>query len=542
MKLRSHTRALPWLAAILSLTGLPARGAGPILLVFEPLAEAPAGFSLDGGITEWAKTPAQLELGPASQVAGRSRVEGGSDLTARIWLAFTSQGLMVAGSVVDDAVFWPQEEGDLLSSDHLEIWLGFPGVTMPELGFGSQWGWTDLPSPEVCAEAELGDENEQQACKSWVRQQLTNRGHYSRLFVRQFLLAPEGVTEAYWQPVRQGLAGDSWLVEATNCCSGSTSRFLRTADGYSFEALLAHESWPATHSLPVLEARMLVDLVDNDQGYLVQESFLSSAATRRFGEPESWNLAIPPRPLEPAGTPALATALLTPPADGVFVFFTQPVRHLYGLKNVSIGYQRQPEIDSPLLLRAELPTAPTARFGQVELYLTPARWSELAAGRTYWLVSVRGGKVLDHLALGEYCFDEVDSLPPSLGVGVQFLSEPASTPEAATRHFLLGCETTFHPLGSGMSGAATEMDVAALRVDLAGNLTLLGAERLDSRLGNAEVSVREVANGVEFSWEDIDCEIETGGPPPCRVEQVSWSRLRLAPASPEDNPLPIPRR
>lgn len=516
----------PLLLALFALAPSAAGAGAPPDL---PIAEAtPAGFELDGGVREWKGRPPSISLGKGDQVAGASKAGSEADFAARVWLAFGKEGLVVAGEVRDDAVLWPAAPGDLPASDHVEVWLAFPGVEMPDLGFGSQWGWTGLPGPKACGEMEITLEGAAlDACEQWVERQLERRRAFARLFVRQFLIAPDQVTEAFWSEGLRLLDDDDAPPETWDCCAGAVSRFRPAAGGYTFEALLPPGHWPATRQMPVQDVRVSVDFVDNDEGHERQETFLSSSRERKSGRPETLNRARLAAPLAIESDPPMVAPLLAG-SDSRFVVPGRPVERLYSLMNFSVGYQSQPEVPSPALLQADLAREPVARWGDVNLYLTPADWSETSAGQVYRLFSFRGRELLGSVPLGERC-----------KTAARLFAEPEPQAASDARAFLFVCEVSRHPLGSGAAGAATELDLAAVSLHRDGRLELLGAERMSSNGGRAELGVEQAADGsgvVLYRAEEAfrEAPIETSA---CSRQTLRWEDLRSRSGGGADLPL-----
>ncbi|HKV10571.1 MAG TPA: ankyrin repeat domain-containing protein, partial [Thermoanaerobaculia bacterium] len=467
-----------------------------------------------GRVGEWTGLPPSVALGRGDQVAGGSKVRNEADFGTRVWLAFGEEGLVVAGEVRDDAVLWPAGPGDLLASDHVEVWLAFPGVGMPDLGFGSQWGWTDLPGLKACAEADfISEDTVLEECEQWVGWQLERRRVLPRLFVRQFLIAPDQVTEAFWHEALSILGEDDVPPETKACCAGAVSRFQPAAGGYTFEALLPPGLWPATRQMPIQEVRLQIDFVDNDAGHEKQETFLSSSRERKFGRPETLNRARLAAPLAVESDPPLAASLLAGPGSR-FVVPGRTVTRLYSLKNFSVGYQRQPEVPSPALLQADLPREPAAQWGDVAVYLTLADWSDLSGEPTYRLLSFRGRELRGSVPLAGECFE------------TYLLAEPEARATDGTRGFFFVCHGSRHPLGSGMAGAAEELDVSAATLHQDGRLALLGEEHLDSNVGRAGLAVEEAADGSGVvllrTEQDFLADVEYSA---CSRQTLRWADL-----------------
>lgn len=105
-------------------------------------------------------------------------------------------GFHVWGKIEADeqGFHWPQQKSEMLSSDHIEVWLATsPEVSLPPIGWGNQFGATELASLKNCAdqvdphsgEPASGAKN----CERWYNEQLQYRQYLRRLFVRQWLIA-----------------------------------------------------------------------------------------------------------------------------------------------------------------------------------------------------------------------------------------------------------------------------------------------------------------------------------------------------------------
>jgi hypothetical protein len=115
--------------------------------------------------------------------------------SGQIWLRSTDDGLHVWGKVdADEKGFhWPQQKSEMLSSDHIEIWLAAsPDVSIPGIGWGNQFGPTELGSLKDCADQvdpHTGDAaSGAKDCERWYTEQLQFRQYLRRLFVRQWLI------------------------------------------------------------------------------------------------------------------------------------------------------------------------------------------------------------------------------------------------------------------------------------------------------------------------------------------------------------------
>lgn len=72
-----------------------------------------------------------------------------------IWLVSADDGLHIWGRVEaeEDGFRWPRQRSEMLSSDHIEVWLAASTeVKMPTIGWGNQFGTKGLASLKDCEE------------------------------------------------------------------------------------------------------------------------------------------------------------------------------------------------------------------------------------------------------------------------------------------------------------------------------------------------------------------------------------------------------
>jgi hypothetical protein len=157
-------------------------------------AQAPDAIVVHAGIPKDVyATPATMDLIPK---------EAGAH-TGKVWVRSTDDGLQIWGQVQvnDNDLHWPQEKSEMLSSDHIEIWLAASkDVSMPPVGYGNQFVENHLKSAADCTplENEEGPGSPRSPkianCERWYNEQLQYRKQFQRLFVRQWLAASsEGV-------------------------------------------------------------------------------------------------------------------------------------------------------------------------------------------------------------------------------------------------------------------------------------------------------------------------------------------------------------
>lgn len=369
------------LATALLLSATPDGGtpsAAADLSLIEPL---PAGFQVDGRLDEW-KEPPTLTLGPENQVAGDSKVSSPEDLSAKVWLAIGPEGLAIAGDVRDDRVL-PSTKPAELNSDHVEVWLALPTQPIPPLAYTNQFGAQEVPTPDDCnKDPPHGDP---EACRKWWKEQSARRRKLAQSLLAQYALSAAGAVR-FGQDVALGPV-----------------RFETVPGGYHFEALVPSTAFPRTVEAPLAHLRVLVDIVDNDEGHARQESFLSSAPTRRFGDPATFHAVTLTKPLSYAAWPelferALAEASQQGDDDGWPAISYQPGPRVSAFQvwfNRRMAYQYSPELPSPDVVEVDLSKEQSlAKLGEVELISVSAGVSSVG-GTNRWLVSRRGSTILD---------------------------------------------------------------------------------------------------------------------------------------------------
>ncbi len=164
-----------------------------------------ASFELDGAVQEWAKQPPALTL--ISKGAGAR--------PGKIWLAQSSQGLVIAGRVEGPPPVFAKSPEDMPNGDHVEIWIALADdIPLPPVGWYHKFGMTG-PGDE---DNPLNLDPDRKV--AWLTEQQRYRRQLLRLFVRQWQLAPNVAVETYARPAFAALPG------ATTCkpCPPAASR------------------------------------------------------------------------------------------------------------------------------------------------------------------------------------------------------------------------------------------------------------------------------------------------------------------------------
>lgn len=309
-----------------------------------PAIEAPpASIAIDGDLREWTTAPL-IVIDEGSSLRGFEPPRGPEDLSARVWVAFhPDQGLYIAADVRDDAAKLcgiDAPAARVVRSDHLELRLTFGDPPLPPVGWGVGIGENILESQASCEPFSAFD------CRAWYAEQITLRESITALFRPQFLLSESGV-----QPVLKGEP-----VQAVG-----KSKVAVSPSGWTLEALLPIQALPPSPVEPIAEARLLVEITDNDLGWEKQESFLSSSPSRLLSDPSSWRtlpLSLPSKDRHPSG---LAARLLG--RDGWWRQADPQAAALHRYLNFDRGYQWEPAKTSPISWDLTLPQAPTYTVG-----------------------------------------------------------------------------------------------------------------------------------------------------------------------------------
>lgn len=427
----------------------------------------PANLAIDANLSEWTQPPSVV-LGAGNQVAGRMKVQSPDDLSARIWLAVSADGLAIAGEVTDEKVRFPQGT-DIINADHVELWLAFPPATMPALAFANQFDEIEVKDAAACdqlaseAQKQFG-EGDAASCKQWVAQQKRRRASLERLFARQYLIFPQTVKET-WATEKVG--GEPPESPHKPCCTASNAVVKPFEKGWRFEARIGFEDFPAAAQFPIKDLRVLVDVVDADEGIVKLETFVSSSSKRKFGKPETFNAVTLRQPLVFDSEPPLVATLVTAGDRSVFYFPGKPVGAAFGFHNEPVGYQYTPSAPSPIITRYALGTLePVATLGEIKVYPVPT-----VNGPRYW--SFRGNKPIDKHNAGD-AIEAMVERPPGL-------------------HLLISSEGTVSPLGTGACGACPLHSIELVTLDGKGKFQSLLSDDISETGPEEPVEVKVIA-------------------------------------------------
>ncbi len=475
------------------------------------LPAPPAGAVVDADLFEWTAPPT-LTLGPADQVAGPRKARGEADASAKVWLALGPEGLWVAAEVRDDAALLPKVAAEAATADHLALWLALPAPTLPPVAFANQFAV--LETPAACRDRDNQVED-RPACLRWHEAQQAHRERLARLFVRQYLLSPLGVTEA-WASAEPEVAGLQ-----PPCCAAAKVAAKAAPGGWRLEALLPLETFPATAHPRLDDLRLAVELADADQRRGKLEVLLAEPAGRKAGEPETMLPAVAAAPVALASdAPQPAARFRSDEAWAVF-----PAPHLAEalvFENLHHGYQYSPEAPSPEVTRVPLGTRTLARAGDLTLVEAAVGGREFAGqpGPLLGLLALRGEQV-------------VARQPMPQGRAL------AATADGGGARALVLRRGSSSLTGSGACGACEVIGLTVVEVAGDGTFSALWSQWLNlddvesSDDGLTHVSFAEVAPIVEPGLGEVGLSgievVEVGSAAPVR-RPFSW-RWRWEPAA-----------
>ena len=248
-----------------------------------------------------AASPAQ----PAPQAASAAPatadlIPGGAGARGgHITITNTGQALRIEGELDGSTPDWPQNSSGILAKDHVEVWLAGPAdVELPPIGWGHQFGAHELASAQSCAEADQGrilpnPAESEKKCRDWYARQEKYRPLFSRLFVRQWLLAPGVAEEAFATPAYQLVAAKyagKRLAELEP--RGAVNFHAEThpgKPGYTFQIDIPYSSFPPLNTLDLREVRLMVDVFSAAPAGKRDGPFSSTSSTREFGKPATFN-------------------------------------------------------------------------------------------------------------------------------------------------------------------------------------------------------------------------------------------------------------
>jgi hypothetical protein len=440
-----------------------------------------------------------------------------------VWLRSTPEGLHIWLKVqADEQDFrWPQQKSEMLSSDHIELWLAAsPSVPMPPVGWGNQFGMTTLNSEKDCqdqtdshtGDAATGARN----CVRWYAEQFQYRQSLRRLFVRQWLIAGPDLSDfkthtfeefasSAYTTLRAELF-DAALPKllAPNAEDGLVAEFgtqgrpeihhnaanqpytYNHQTGYTAHIFIRYNAFPPSQQFTLRDLYLMVDVFSNAPTGQKQGAWSTTSPNRRWGQPETFNHIQLQSPQHFSITPCDA---VPHQAD------------LYGDDFKPWFFPTQPTKDS----RDPLLTSTFALINPEQGYLyDPGGESPEADGATYYSHPLATGAILCGPALAWRKGDQIKRSklyadPTNLGT--------KTPPDGWTLVQSGPLTTTLSPFGSGECGACPVMNLDLFAISPTGDIT--SAFNLDQVLSGEGDNPDSADLTLTPDWQHITAFFET---------------------------------
>jgi hypothetical protein len=227
---------------------------------------------------------------------------GNGARNGQLWIRTSVEGLFVAGTVDGDLPDFPHTKEQILSKDHVELWLsGSPDIDLPPIGWGDQFGDTVLPKgPDSCADwakpfARPGAPDLEKMCKDWAALQVRYRAYLKKLFVREWVVSPDYAVESFATPAYDEIQKDfSKLGDdfpEIMKPKGSVKMFLfPEQSGYSFQISIPFEALPPLPSLSQGELYFSLDVFNAMPAGKNTAAYSTSSPARVNGKADTFNL------------------------------------------------------------------------------------------------------------------------------------------------------------------------------------------------------------------------------------------------------------
>lgn len=274
-------------------------------------------------------------------------VSGGP--AGKIWFRQGVEGIFVYGKLNEKRPQLPRIPLEIKTHAHVDLWIaGAAGVSMPEIGWGNQFG------PTNCRDCLTDNINCPAAdkCRTWSDQQETYRKYLRKLFVRQWHLAPKMSKEDFAAPAYAEIldyANDSQrpALEKLKPSSNPQYKDAGFAGNWEFEILVRWSNLPPYPELNLSNLYIVVEAVNGDG------TFSSTAPGRKDGDPSTFNKFQLERPVP------FVIGLCQYPLTGSDKYgetlpawylpnHDKTVSDIFVLRNEAAGYQYEPEGLSPI--------------------------------------------------------------------------------------------------------------------------------------------------------------------------------------------------
>jgi len=223
----------------------------------------------------------------------------------RLWIRNTQTGLLIVGKVDGPDPQWSTERGDLLTKDHIEVWIaGATAIRLPPV----EWAMEELNSADDCLKAVDAEPasvaaNEVEECKTWYAKQTLYRTLLKRLFVRQFVFTSHDTVEAFATSAYDQISSkplpiyvpsllDPKLTTAPQTLANIRAGFRRASPndtGYAFQISIPYEAFPPLRQLAVQDLWIMVNVFNSAEPGQKEGPYSTSAANGKWGNPSTFN-------------------------------------------------------------------------------------------------------------------------------------------------------------------------------------------------------------------------------------------------------------
>jgi len=253
-------------------------------------------------IASFKSTPEKFDGKPELEMTPQS-LEARS---GKVYLRKSSQGFIIAGTVTGALPQFPKNAAEIMEKEHIEIWLAVtPNPELPAIGWGNQFDDIELPNGEASCDdlaktTSGASETDSEACKEFVRRQKNYRAYFSRLFARQWQLAPGIAVESFAVPAYQTIQerfrpgkddpGDIY-PELLKPSGTPQAVFEPMSDpaGYRFEVLVPWKVFPPTNNETLRDMSVLVEAYAPAGPGKKVGAYATSAPGRRYGNATTFN-------------------------------------------------------------------------------------------------------------------------------------------------------------------------------------------------------------------------------------------------------------
>ena len=291
-------------------------------------------FRHDGNVGEWRARPVDRILPAVGRIP-----------QALLWVGQVAEGIVVAAEI----------RSGVDRDDRATLRVGLRGggdIALPPIGWGHQFGFVTLETPDDCGEQEfVGDAT---ACEVWFARQQDFRGELIRLFEREWrltLASPDAVSEVRATAAYTGLpeiARDAIAPLAPRGRPVARTRpIVGTEGGLGVELLIPWSAFPPVPAMRLAALYLALDWVDpsappGDAGSILR------AGLRPLQRPMDHVITPCGYGLEGVLIPGDEGRYSRPASDGAVSYMVPEesgdLRRLIVLDNVAEGYLYDPTV------------------------------------------------------------------------------------------------------------------------------------------------------------------------------------------------------